>query len=207
MAFHNERLPDDVERGAIGGPEFNVTIASGFSGFEKRNANWDQARGSWNLAYGVQNKIGYTRLIDFWYARGGPLHSFPFKDWADFQIAQQNIGTTDGSTATFPIFKRYTSGAFTFDRTITKPVSGTVRVFVNSIEITEGAGAGQFQVDLLTGIITLGATLAAQSGTPVEVICEFNVPVRFDQQKLDVRLLWEQAGNLPDIIVIEVRGE
>lgn len=207
MAFHNIRLPDDVERGAIGGPEFNVTIASGFSGFEKRNANWEQSRGSWDISYGVQDKIGYTRILDFWFARGGPLHSFPFKDWSDFNVARQNIGTTNGTLNTFQIFKRYTSGAFTHDRTIEKPVSGTVRVWVNDIEITLGAGAGQFQVDLLTGIITLGSTLAAQNGTAVEVECEFNVPVRFDQQKLDIRLLFEQAGNIPNIIVLEVRGE
>jgi uncharacterized protein (TIGR02217 family) len=207
MTFHNVRLPDDIERGAEGGPEFNVTIASGFSGFEKRNANWEQARGSWDISYGVQNKDGYTRLLDFWYARGGPLHSFPFKDWSDFEIPRQIIGTTDGVTATFQIFLRYISGAFTFDRTITKPVSGTVRVWVNDVEISEGAAADQFQVDLLTGIVTLGATLLAQTGTNIEVECEFNVPVRFDRQKLDIRLLWEQAGNIPSIMLIEVRGE
>lgn len=207
MAYHDVRLPDDIERGAVGGPEFNVTIASGFSGFEKRNANWSQARGSWNIAYGVQDKIGFTRLIDFWYARGGPLHSFPFKDWSDFNLNRQNIGTTDGSTTTHQIFKRYTSGAFTFDRIITKPVSGTIRLWVDNLEITIGNGSSQFQVNLLTGIITLGSSLAAQNGTAIEVQCEYNVPVRFDQQKLDVRLLWEQAGNIPDIIVIEVRGE
>lgn len=207
MAFHNVRLPDDIERGAQGGPEFNVTIATGFSGFEKRNANWEQSRSSWDISYGIQDKVGYTRLIDFWYARGGPLHSFPFKDWADFEIPRQNIGTTNGSQTTFQIFHRYTSGAFTFDRTITKPVDGTVRLWVNDLETTIGNATSQFTVNLLTGIITLGSGLAAQNGTAVEVQTEFNVPVRFDQQKLDVQLLWEQAGSIPGVIILEVRGE
>lgn len=207
MAFHNVRLPDDIERGAVGGPEFNVGIAAGFSGFEKRNANWDQARGSWDISYGIQNKAGYVRLIDFWYARGGQLNSFPFKDWSDYEMARQVIGQTDGTQATFQIFKRYVSGAFQHDRPLEKIVENTTAVWVNDVSITEGAGASEFQVDPLTGIITLGATLAAEIGTDVEAQCEFNVPVRFDVAKLNVRLLWEEAGSLPDIMIIEVRGE
>ena len=82
-----------------------------------------------------------------------------------------------------------------------------MRVWVNNVEITEGGGAGQFQVDLLTGVITLGSTLAAQTGTDVEAECEFNVPVRFNVQKLTLRLLIENAGQIPSIPIIEVRGE
>ena len=207
MAFHDARLPDDIERGAQGGPLFKTTVLELASGFEQRNINWADAKGRWDASYGVQNKVGYTRLINHFRARRGRAYSFPFKDWSDFQMARQIIGVTDGATATFQIFKNYVSGPTTVTRELTKPVTGTTSVWVNDAAITIGAGADQAQVARLTGIVTLGATLAAQTGTNVEVQTEFDVPVRYDTDQLDIRLDWEQAGDLPATPVIEVLGE
>lgn len=205
MAFHDVRLPDDVERGAQGGPRFKTTVTTLSSGFERRNIDWEQARGEWDVGYGIDDKASFTRLIDFFYAREGRAHGFRFKDWTDFELARQVIGATDGSNATFQIFKRYTSGAFTYDRTIKKIVAGTESVWVNNVAITEGAGASQYQLDDDTGILTLGSTLAAQTGTDVEVLCEFDVPVRFDTDQLQISALTFDAGSIPQIPIIELR--
>ena len=206
-AFHDVRLPDDVEKGSSGGPQFNTVIISLATGFEQRNIQWSQARALYNIGYGIQTKIDFNAVRDFFYARFGRAHSFRFKDWGDFEMARQIIGVTDTSTADFQIFKRYTSGALDYDRTISKPVTGLILVWVNNVSISEGAGAGQFQVDELTGIVTIGSTLVAQSGTDVEVQCEFDVPVRFDVDKFDVALETFEAGAIPNLPVVEVRGE
>lgn len=207
MAFHDVQLPEEVEKGSGGGPEFNTIINSLATGFEKRNIQWSQARAQYNIGYGIQTKADFTKVLDFFFARFGRAHSFRFKDWGDFAMARQTIGTTDGSTTNFQIFKRYTSGALDYDRTIEKIVLDSETVWVDNIVRTQGAGATQYQLNDLTGIVILGATLAALSGPLVEVKCEFDVPVRFDTDKFDVTLETFDAGAIPNLPVIEVRGE
>ena len=91
-----------------------------------------------------------------------------------------------------------------YDRTIAKPVAGTVQVWVNNVAIAEGVGAGEFAVDTATGIVTLGSTLAAQSGTTVEAACEFDVPVRFNLDKMNVTIAFHDIYDWP-VPVIEIR--
>jgi len=217
MAFVEQRLPEDVERGASGGPGFKTTVITLSSGYERRNQDWEKVRGKWDIGYGLTRKSQIEAVINHFYAMRGQLTGFRFKDWSDFQIGdslggdattRQSIGLTDGTNATFQIFKRYSVAAYFFDREITKPVSGTVRVWVNDIERVEGAGADQFQVDTTTGIITIGSTLAALNGPAVEVICEFDVPVRFESDSLDITtevFSDEAAISMPRINVQEIR--
>ena len=49
-SFHEVRFPDNVAYGATGGPEFATTVVATGSGHEKRNVNWAQARGRWDVA-------------------------------------------------------------------------------------------------------------------------------------------------------------
>ena len=42
MAFHNVQLPEEVERGAQGGPQFKTTVFTLSSGYEKRNVEWER---------------------------------------------------------------------------------------------------------------------------------------------------------------------
>jgi uncharacterized protein (TIGR02217 family) len=110
MAFHNTQLPSDIERGAQGGPRFKTTILILGGGLEKRNIDWATTRAEYDISYGIESKADYSDVIEFFYARQGRAHSFRFKDWADFEITAQNVMTTDGSTSTVSMFKRYSSG-------------------------------------------------------------------------------------------------
>ncbi len=207
MAFHDVQLPEDVEKGSAGGPQFNTVIIDLATGFEQRNIQWAKARANYDVGYGIQTKALFTAVLDFFYARFGRAHSFRFKDWGDFVMPRQLIGLTDTVQATFQIFKRYTSGALDYDRILEKIVLDSELVWVNNVAISEGVGAGQYQLDDLTGIITLGSTLVAQSGTDVEVSCEFDVPVRFDTDEFSVTLETFDAGEIPNLPIVEVRGE
>jgi uncharacterized protein (TIGR02217 family) len=222
MAYHDVQLPTDIERGAVGGPMFKTTVVPMASGFEQRNIDWSQVRGEWDASYGLMNKSdpdqGYTRIIEFFYARQGRAHSFPFKDWSDYEIGDfsdptadnQIIGLGDDLTTTFQIFKRYSSGGINYDRDITKPIAANTVVLLDNVVQTTPA---QYTLDALTGIITFVTAPASTGGTGgggeevVSVACEFNVPVRFDTDKLDIQLQIENAGLLPSIPLVEVRGE
>lgn len=203
--FDEVRIDEDVEKGAKGGPRFNTGLVPLANGFERRNQNWSQSRGQWDIGYGITTKALFSLVVEFFYARRGRARGFRFKDWTDFEMARQVVGTTDTATTDFQIFVRYTSGSVTFDRTLYKIVSGTVSVWVNSVSITEGAGVGEFSLDYDTGVLTLGSTLAAQSGTDVEVECEFDVPVRFDTDALDLVAERDDVAAIPVIPIIEVR--
>lgn len=204
MSFHDVRFPDSIAEGAEGGPEYSTSIAVSSGGKEQRQANWAIGRGSWNVGTGVKDGADMAELIAFFRARRGRLHSFRFKDWADFTMPRQVIGATGGVTAAWQIFRSYVSGPATVHRPLTKPVAGTVRCWVNAVERSIGAGGTEFQVNLLTGIVTLGSTLAATTGQVIEVACEFDVPVRFDVDRLPLRLDAYEIGAIPDIPIVEV---
>lgn len=205
MAFHEVRLPDEIEQGATGGPRFKTNVIVLASGHERRNIEWEVTRGIWDIAYDTSEKDFYETVITFFYARQGQAHGFRFKDWTDFEMARQIIGATDGSLATFQTFLRYSSGGIDYDRTLNKLVSGSVQVWVNNVSIAEGGGASQFAVNLNTGLITIGSTLAAQSGTDVEVLCEFDVPVRFSSDELNLAAFQEAVAHVDPILIEEIR--
>lgn len=200
MAFHDVRLPEDVERGAVGGPEFNTTIVQTVGGHEQRIINWSEQRGSWMIGYGIEYKTDLQDMINFFYARRGRAHGFRFKDWSDFEIgsAKQAIGIGDNVETVFPIYKTYSSGGQDYFRPITKPVSGTVTVWKDAVIQTVG-----FTIDYATGEITFSAPVAA--GVVVYVTCEFDVPVRFDTDKLDISMATFEAGEIPQIPIVELR--
>ena len=175
------------------------------SGYEKRNINWSLVRAAYDVSQGIKTKEDMDVLRAFFYARRGRAYGFRFKDWGDFEISRQEIGATDGTTEDFQIYKTYSSSGTDFDRIITKPVTGTVRVWVNSVEIDEGSASDEFEVDTTTGIITLGSTHVATSTYPVEVECEFDVPVRFDTDHLDAVHDFYNVESWDSIPLVEVR--
>ncbi len=104
----------------------------------------------------------------------------------------------DGERTAFQLTKRYGAGFDPYLRPISKPVTGSVTVAV------DGAAAA-FDVDLLTGVVTLEA--APASDAVVVAGFAFDVPVRFDTDRLDVELSGFDAAVIPNIPVIEVIGE
>lgn len=205
MAFHDVRFPDRIAEGAEGGPEFSTSVIVSSGGHEQRQGNWSAGRGRWNVATGLQDDNDLAVLIAFFRARAGRLHAFRFKDWSDYQLDRQVIGTTGGGDATWQILRTYTSGPTSVTRSITRPVAGTVRCWVNGTERSLGTGSSQFQVNLATGVITLGSALAGTTGQAIEAACEFDVPARFDTDTLPLRLTAFQLGEWSDIPVVEIR--
>ena len=77
---------------------------------------------------------------------------------------------------------------------MTKPVGGTVKVYLDSVEQVAG-----WSVDTTTGLITFGAAPAA--GVEVTSDFEFDVPVRFDTDHMAVTIetyrlqAWQQISD------------
>lgn len=200
MAFHDVQLSVDVERGAKGGPRFQTTVIGFGSGFEQRNQEWQFARGEWDLSYGIQTKDDYTDLIAFFAARRGRAHAFRFKDWSDFEATTVVIGTGDAAETDFQIVKLYTDIASTYTRNITRPIENTLTVFLDGAP--QIGGGTDYTLNAL-GIVSFNSPPGGS--VVVTATYEFDLPVRFDIDKLDVKLEWYNAGELPDITILEIR--
>ena len=206
MAYHGVQLPEQVERGAQGGPGFKTTILELSSGFEKRNIDWERTRGRWDLSYGIDDKASQEAILAFFYARQGKAHSFPFKDWGDFEIGDvdngvvQTIGTGDNIVTKFQISRLYTDGTFFFARAVTRPVASTVKIYFDDILQVSG-----FSVDADTGVVAFD--VAPGAAVVVGSTAKFNVPCRFDIDQLDLRLFTADAYSIPAIPIIEDKEE
>jgi uncharacterized protein (TIGR02217 family) len=207
MAFHEVRFPDDISRGARGGPERRTQIVELASGDEERNASWANSRRRYDVAYGIRRADDLAAVVAFFEARNGRLHGFRFKDWADHKSClpsqtpgptDQAIGTGDGAMTAFQLVKRYASGSQTWTRTIVKPVTNTVRVALDGVE-----QLGGWSVDTTTGVVTFDA--APADGVAITAGFAFDTPVRFDTDALDVTLDLERLGSITSIPLLEIR--
>jgi uncharacterized protein (TIGR02217 family) len=207
MAFHEVRFPEAIGRGARGGPERRTQVVELASGDEERNASWANSRRRYDVSYGIRRADDLAAVVAFFEARNGRLHGFRFKDWSDYKSGppssvpsplDQAIGTGDGTTTAFRLVRRYASGAQAWVRTITKPVAGTVRVALAGAEQLSG-----WSLDAPTGVVTFDAPPG--TGVAVTAGFEFDVPVRFDSDALDVTLDLERTGSITSIPLVEIR--
>ncbi len=196
--FHEVQFPPKIAYGATGGPEFNTTISTTFGGFEQRNVNWLKSRGRWDVSTGIKNKTDMDMVQAFFRARFGKAYGFRFKDWSDYQAVGQNIGTGNGALTAFQLTKTYVSGSNTYVREIKKPVTGTVKIYLNSV--LQGSG---YSVDHATGIVTFSA--APGGGVAVSSDYDFDVPVRFDTDALSVRIDGPAQYMWDSVPIVETR--
>jgi len=198
MVFAEVQFPQDISYGSSGGPEYATDIVISQSGYEQRNVGWEQARARYNVAHGVKTKTQLDALIAFFRARKGRAYGFRFKDWTDYQATGETIGAGDGSTTQFQLVKRYVSGSVSETRTIKKPVSGTVQIYANGTVQTSGVST-----DTATGLVTF--TAAPASGVVISASYQFDVPVRFDADRLSATLEAYGIQSWLDIPLVEVR--
>jgi uncharacterized protein (TIGR02217 family) len=71
MAFHEVRFPDNISRGARGGPERRTQIVELASGDEERNASWANSRRRYDVAYGIRRADDLAAVVAFFEARNG----------------------------------------------------------------------------------------------------------------------------------------
>lgn len=211
MPFHEVRFPSAISRGAQGGPERRTDIVVLGSGHEERNSRWADSRRSYNAGYGVKSMDDLHAVIAFFEERRGRLHAFRWRDHADYKSCapltaisplDQEIGTGDGTRAAFQLVKRYGTAFAPYVRTITKPVAGSVQIAVAGLVRNAGT---HFTVDAATGMVTFLASAVPAAGATVTAGFEFDVPVRFDTDKLEINMQGLAHGAIPNIPVIEVR--
>lgn len=203
--FHDVLLPLAVSLGATGGPERLTDVVRLASGSESRNARWSGSRRRWEVGGAAVRLDVVHDLIAFFEARGGRLNGFRFRDPVDWKscapgeavaATDQAIATGDGITTAFQLMKRYQSGGETFVRTIRKPVAGSVAVAV------AGSPVAGVTVNTATGVVTLESPPA--NGAIITAGFEFDTPVRFDADRLDMSLVGHGAARVMHVPLVEI---
>jgi len=209
MGFHEVRFPANLSFGSVGGPERRTDVVTLANGHEERNTPWAHARRRYDAGVGMRSLDDIETLIAFFEARRGQLYGFRWKDWSDFKTARASaevrhddgvIGIGDGVRTLFQLVKTYRSGVHDYARPIAKPVGGSVRVGVAGDILQEGV---HFEADTATGLVSFDR--APAEGLEVTAGFEFDVPVRFDTDRIQTSVASFQAGDMPNVPVVEIR--
>ena len=209
MGFHEVRFPANLSFGSVGGPQRLADVVTLANGFEERNTPWAHSRRRYDAGVAMRSLDDIEALIAFFEARQGQLHGFRWKDWTDFKSGgaqrvpeydDQVIAVGDDVTAVFPLMKIYRSGVHTYARPITKPVEGSVRIGIGGDEQDVGV---HYEVDATTGLVTFAHPPNADE--PITAGYEFDVPVRFDTDRIMTSVASFQAGDAPSVPVVEIR--
>lgn len=195
--FNESRLLDSVAYGSSFGQEFSTRITTLRSGHERRNANWARPLGQYSVLFQNLRPEDHALVRRAHMACMGSLVAFRFKDWTDYQAKDQPLATGTGAPQTAQLVKRYQFGAVALDRPIVKPVAGSVVVKAAGLVIPAS-------VDAATGI----ATFTAPFMTAVTWSGEFDVPVRFVNDRLDSDPSARYQGGFllsSDVDLVEVR--
>jgi uncharacterized protein (TIGR02217 family) len=211
LSFHEIRFPTAISLGASGGPHRRTDVVVLGSGHEQRNSRWAHSRRSWNVGYGVRTLDDLYTVMEFFEERRGRLYGFRWKDPTDWTSRapsatltpfDQPLGIGDGSTATFRLAKTYGSSHAPLRRPITKPVISTVVLAVAGVV----QPANHTTVNAATGEVTFLSGHIPQGGAAVTAGFEFDCPVRFDTDQLDINVHGFNHGAIPHIPLVEIRA-
>jgi len=209
-SFHNVRFPLRISFGATGGPERRNEIVLLTSGREKRNARVAHSRRHYDAGTGVRSLEDLYEVMAFFEARRGSLHAFRFRDPFDMKSCapqelptpfDQEVGTGDGVRSRFALGKTYGEGQDAYRREIKWPVPESVVVAAGG---TVKQPSVDYSIDPETGELVFAPDAIPADGEVVTAGFEFDVPVRFDTDRLSASVTSFRAGQIPSIPLIEV---
>ncbi len=201
-AFDDVLFPLALGREASVEPSFSTAIVETAGGAEQRNSEWADARLRFDAGPGVRSEAELAELIAFFRARRGAAKAFRFRDPFDFSsngmsgepgAADQLLGAGDGVRTDFALVKDYDGQ----QRRITRPIAGSVRLSVDGVERVSGWTLGG------KGVVTFEE--APAPGAAVRAGFRFDVPVRFEDDRLEISRATFLAGEATSVKLIEVR--
>ncbi|AYM56664.1 TIGR02217 family protein [Agrobacterium fabrum] len=209
VAFHEVRFPLRLALGVSGGPVRRTDIVNLSNGRENRNQRWRNARRAYDAGSGIRSVTDLYEVLAFFEARRGELYGFRFRDPVDFKscppgetpaATDQRIGAGDGVATVFQLLKTYADAGGSFSRRIDKPVEGSVIVSVEGVK----AAPTDLSVDHATGMVIFRAGRAPPAGAVIRAGFEFDVPVRFAIDRIDINVTAFEAGRIPSIPLVEI---
>lgn len=201
MSFIEERLLDEIEYGFQIGPLFDTRLLTHKNGMERRNGNWSNFRWRGSVPYNLVNKEDREVLLGAMLRARGKLYGFRFKNWLDYAVEGQALGAAPSGTTPIQLVRTYEQfGGAAFQRTILKPVAGTVTIYLDT---GSGPVAKTGTIDTTTGLWTPST---AWSAGQVTGDFEYDIPVRFDTDWLPfTHVDWSTVKG--EFNILELLGE
>jgi len=207
MSYLDPEFPICVSAGSVSMPTYSTRVVTSGTGWESRNANWQETRIRFNAATGVRGQADLDDLIEFFHAMKGRALAFRFKDWGDYKskgvgdpitMLDQHLITSAAGGETIVSFRKvYEEGSLYTTRDISQPVPGTILVAKDGAPLAEPV-----DYTIVDGEIVLGVPLVA--GEQISAGFEFDTPCRFDSDELATQLEAFEAGSVT-VPVIEIR--
>ncbi|HEX7820327.1 MAG TPA: DUF2460 domain-containing protein [Sphingobium sp.] len=204
--FDDVVFPLAIGRKASVSPGFSTQTVESASGREQRSSDWADARMRFDAGPGVRSEADLAALVAFFRARRGAARGFRFSDPYDHDSAHwgaaisaidQRIGVGDGMETRFPLVKHYGEGADPQVRRITRPVAGSVQIAVDGVAATTGWALDGLGIVLFDAPPGMDALVTAGFA--------FDVPVRFEEDSLDIHAETHAAGEVASVPLVEIR--
>ena len=193
--FYDIVFPESISMKSSYIIEYNTIINKSKNGNELRISNYDYPLLSYNVINDIKTKKELEDIINFFKLVKGKAYGFKFKDWLDYKVINQNIAIADGEQTNFQLIKTYNTNNKLQIRKITKPKQ--VNIFTNNQDITETVN-----INYENGIITFNTP--PEKGTTISASFEFYVPVRFDNDKIEIVMKNEKVGEIKDLKIVEL---
>jgi uncharacterized protein (TIGR02217 family) len=200
--------------GGSGGPQYaNTLIKNPATGIYKVNVTRYDFQHVWDFHTDLLTPAKLDYFVEFWGGGQGSAYGFRAVIHADFYVIDEVIGTGDGVTAVFPLYRTYKrpGASHSYIRRIIKPVvnallsGGGVALYeydgatARVIPSTRATGVGvpaftvkkngvtttAYTVDNTTGKITFSA--APANGVVISWSGEYDTPVRFMQNQFSLK--------------------
>ena len=196
MSFLEIRFPESISFESSTILEFNTSIITSKNGNEQRNVNWQYNKMKYNIINGIKTTTELDEIIKLFRNAKGQAYGFRFKDWSDYKATKEQIAIGDNINTKFQLIKTYIISNNIYTRIITKPVISTVKLYIDDVEIND------FNIDFTTGEIVLSSP--PQENSIIYADFEFDVPVRFNSDILEITMQSIKTGFVKDIMLIEV---
>lgn len=204
MALSKRIFPIEIAYGSSASSEYKTAIFEARSGTEQRNAVWAQDRFKANVATGIREQKDLNTLLTFFRIVKGQFDTFLFRNYADYTISNETIGTGDGATTQFQITKTYTAGAESFKRNIKWVADAPTSPMIVQVNGNDQALGTDYTLDNDNGVITF-TTAPAGGESVVVVYAEFFYLCRFATDTLPIQFEAYRLGSVSSIDILEVK--
>lgn len=196
MNFVDIEFPRRIAFGAQSDPMWSTELTGTIAGWEDANQNWTQARHAYDVALAVRTASDYLLVRAHFHQVRGRANSFPFKDFLDHKVAQAD-GLLVEAGGNYQMHRQYGTGVSAWLRKITRPVSGTVKVWRTRSGTTTDA-TSDATITYSTGAVAMASHA---SGDTYAWSGEFMVPCRYDTDRLPSVVINKQPGAEGELLV------
>lgn len=199
-AFHPVRLEMDLPARSQGGAFWHTRITALASGHEARSTRQAYPVRQWQFGPGVLEAGALDHLVRFFDARRGRLHGFLFADpLLSGSVHRADQCVADGVSPDVQLVREAGDAIAPLRLPVHKPRASTVQIYVDDQRQDTG-----WSLEPHTGRVVFASP--PPDGAMIRASFEFDLPVRFDVDQLEIQPVGRGAGRVSGLSLVELRG-